>query len=84
MFFVTMNLSNFAPFYLPFGAGPRNCIAMRFALMQGRMAIGFLVKNFKISFVPNFVDDVTFEFKNIFSDLSKPVPLIFEPIEQLS
>ena len=72
-----------APFYLPFGAGPRNCIAMRFALMQGRMAIGFLVKNFEISFVPDFVDDVAFEFKNVFSDLSKPVPLILEPIDHL-
>ena len=68
---------------MPFGAGPRNCMGKRFALMQGRMAIGFLVKNFRIAFVPDFVDDVSFEFKYMFSDLSKPVPLIFKPINHL-
>jgi cytochrome P450 len=34
--------------YLPFGQGPRNCIAMRFALMEAKAAIAHLVYNFKI------------------------------------
>ncbi|CAG7702444.1 unnamed protein product [Allacma fusca] len=34
--------------YLPFGQGPRNCIAMRFALTEAKAAIAHLVYNFKI------------------------------------
>ncbi len=34
--------------YLPFGAGPRICIAQRFALMEAKTAIAYLVLAFKI------------------------------------
>ncbi|ODM95111.1 Cytochrome P450 9e2 [Orchesella cincta] len=34
--------------YLPFGHGPRNCIGMRFALVEVKSAIAHLVKNFKV------------------------------------
>ncbi|CAL8144564.1 unnamed protein product [Orchesella dallaii] len=34
--------------YLPFGVGPRNCIGMRFALVETKSAIAHLVHNFKI------------------------------------
>ncbi|CAL8086117.1 unnamed protein product [Orchesella dallaii] len=34
--------------YLPFGTGPRNCIGMRFALVQTKSAIAHLVHNFRI------------------------------------
>ncbi|XP_001362807.1 cytochrome P450 3A4-like isoform X1 [Monodelphis domestica] len=36
--------------YLPFGAGPRNCIAMRFALMGMKVAVSRLLQEF--SFIP--------------------------------
>ncbi|NXS60242.1 CP3A9 protein, partial [Brachypteracias leptosomus] len=32
--------------YLPFGAGPRNCIGMRFALLTLKVAIAILLQNF--------------------------------------
>ncbi|XP_075422075.1 cytochrome P450 3A24-like isoform X1 [Ascaphus truei] len=32
--------------FLPFGAGPRNCIAMRFALLSMKLAITVLLQNF--------------------------------------
>ena len=48
-------------FYLLFGGGSRNCIGMRFALMQGRSCTVFLVKNFNIQFAEDFIDDVTME-----------------------
>lgn len=32
--------------FLPFGAGPRNCIGMRFALIIVKMAVVILLQNF--------------------------------------
>jgi cytochrome P450 len=46
-------------FYLPFGAGPRNCIGMRFAQMQSRLLVARLVKEFQIDLADGFVDDIT-------------------------
>ncbi|XP_022103622.1 cytochrome P450 3A5-like [Acanthaster planci] len=34
--------------YIPFGAGPRSCIAMRFALMQVKMALVRMLQNFRL------------------------------------
>ena len=45
-------------FYLPFGAGPRNCIGLRFAQLQSRLLMARLVKEFQIDLADGFVDDV--------------------------
>lgn len=34
--------------YLPFGAGPRNCIGARFALTSTKMAIAYLLQDFRV------------------------------------
>uniref|UniRef100_A0A182JFK0 Uncharacterized protein n=1 Tax=Anopheles atroparvus TaxID=41427 RepID=A0A182JFK0_ANOAO len=34
--------------YLPFGAGPRNCIGSRFALMETKVVLYYLLLNFRI------------------------------------
>ena len=31
----------------PFGSGPRNCIAMRLALVETKIAVAYLVRKFK-------------------------------------
>ncbi|GFV81883.1 cytochrome P450 3A8 [Trichonephila clavipes] len=33
--------------YLPFGAGPRNCVGMRFALMEIKICLAYVVTNFE-------------------------------------
>ena len=39
--------------YLPFGLGPRNCVGMRFALMEAKMALVEIVRRFHINLSPD-------------------------------
>ncbi|KAM6157148.1 cytochrome P450 3A4-like [Erethizon dorsatum] len=47
--FSKKNKENIEPYaYMPFGAGPRSCIAMRFALMNIKLAIIRILQNFSL------------------------------------
>lgn len=39
--------------YLPFSAGPRQCIGMDFAIMEGVLALAMLVQRYRVSLVPD-------------------------------
>ncbi|KAF2883647.1 hypothetical protein ILUMI_22519 [Ignelater luminosus] len=44
------NKRDIKPFtYLPFGDGPRNCIGLRFGLMQSKLGIATVLKDFKFT-----------------------------------
>ncbi|GFS42227.1 cytochrome P450 3A24 [Nephila pilipes] len=38
--------------YLPFGAGPRNCVGMRFALLEIKVCLAYIIANFKVNRCP--------------------------------
>ena len=45
--FMPENRDKLTPYtYFPFGMGPRNCVGMRFALMEAKTAAAYLVNKF--------------------------------------
>ena len=59
--FMPENKNNIKPFtYMPFGLGPRNCIAMRFALMEAKICLAEFVLNYKFTLAPGN-DELRFE-----------------------
>jgi cytochrome P450 family 3 subfamily A len=49
--------------YLPFGAGPRNCIGMRFALMETKLCLAQIIRRYK--FVRSVKTKVPLQFKRV-------------------
>jgi cytochrome P450 len=47
--FLAQNRSCHPFSYLPFGAGPLNCVARRLALIEAKLALLYSVYNFKLS-----------------------------------
>ncbi|MBI1392581.1 MAG: cytochrome P450 [Alphaproteobacteria bacterium] len=44
--------------YLPFNAGPRACVGLNFALMEGAMAIAALARRFRFALAPGFTPEM--------------------------
>ncbi|XP_055908122.1 uncharacterized protein LOC129942964 [Eupeodes corollae] len=50
------NKSNIKPFtYLPFGVGPRNCIGSRFALIEAKAMLFYILSHFRIEISPKTI-----------------------------
>jgi cytochrome P450 len=48
--FMPENRDKIIPYtYLPFGAGPRLCLGMRFALMEAKQCLAHIIKNYRFS-----------------------------------
>eukprot|EP00057_Strongylocentrotus_purpuratus_P011651 XP_011666125.1 PREDICTED: cytochrome P450 3A24 [Strongylocentrotus purpuratus] len=77
--FTKENRANRHPFaWIPFGAGPRNCIGMRFALMEIKMAVVRILQKYR--FVPSPKTDIPVKFGT--GNTLKPDGGIFLRVEE--
>uniref|UniRef100_R4G3N7 Putative cytochrome p450 cyp6ax1 protein n=1 Tax=Rhodnius prolixus TaxID=13249 RepID=R4G3N7_RHOPR len=67
--------------YLPFGNGPRICIAMRFAILKMKFCIAILLRNYSISLSPKTKQPITISARHL---LTAPNEKLYFNIRKLN
>ena len=70
--------------FLPFGDGPRNCIGLRFGMMQARVGLVTLLQNYELSFYEKSVVPLKISKKSFVLSPDHGVYLKFKKIEDQS
>ncbi|CAG9764242.1 unnamed protein product [Ceutorhynchus assimilis] len=66
--------------HIPFGEGPRNCIGLRFGLMQSKIGLIRILTNFKLSISPKTKMPVTIDQQRFLLKENNPIYLRAEKI----
>ncbi|XP_045105231.1 cytochrome P450 3A41-like isoform X2 [Portunus trituberculatus] len=79
--FLPENKGDIKPFtHMPFGIGPRNCIAMRFALMEAKIALSKLVLEMEMECAPGHEELVLESVSGLMRP--KEVMLLLKPVKE--
>ena len=66
--FLPGNKESIDPFtYMPFGQGPRNCVGMRFALLEIKLVLARLLKEFRIQRAAELHVPLKFTIKQLYA-----------------
>lgn len=66
--------------WLPFGEGPRNCIGLRFAQMQIRIALAYLLRNFEFGICAKTDIPLVFDRKQVLTTTKSGIHLKVQAI----
>ncbi|XP_037713923.1 probable cytochrome P450 6a23 isoform X2 [Drosophila subpulchrella] len=66
--------------WLPFGEGPRNCIGLRFGLMQTCVGLAYLIRGYKFSFAPETEEHIQFILHSVLLSAKNGIHLKVEKI----
>ena len=79
--FLSENRDKFHPYaFMPFHNGPRNCIGKRFAVLQTKLALVAIIKNFKLLPSENTKSPLTFPKMANLMNIEEPVYIRMEKI----
>ncbi|CAN7985399.1 unnamed protein product [Ixodes pacificus] len=74
--FLPQNKDNIRPFTnLAFGAGPRNCVGMRLAMVQAKVALASMLRHFKFHACPETMVPVRFKPRHMIPETDGPLIL---------
>ncbi|CAG9858346.1 unnamed protein product [Phyllotreta striolata] len=66
--------------YMPFGEGPRNCIGSRFAILQVKLGVAEVIRNFEVSLSPNHKEPLVFNEFTFVTKVDEPILLRLKKI----